>query len=122
MSRLLHRAINLLPVVGFAALWVLDSALIAGVTLFGAALTVFAFDARTKHAYQSATINRMLDSVPGLEETVLAGVKVDADVLFQFKLGGPPCRHLCADAPPPAHPARLGRSGSGSGGFGFRLG
>lgn len=90
MSRLLHRAINLLPVVGFAALWVLDSALIAGVTLFGAALTVFAFDARTKHDYQSATINRMLDSVPGLEETVLAGVKVDADVLFQFKLGGPP--------------------------------
>src|SRR5690606_36554183 len=90
MSRLLHRAINLLPVVGFAALWVLDSALIAGVTLFGAALTVCAFDARTIHAYQSATINRMLDSVPGLEETVLAGVKVDADVLFQFKLGGPP--------------------------------
>src|SRR5690606_42022864 len=101
MSRLLHRAINLLPVVGFAALWVLDSALIAGVTLFGAALTVFAFDARTKHAYQAATINRMLDAAPGLEETVLAGVKVDADALFHPKLGSPPCRYLSAAPPSP---------------------
>lgn len=93
----LHAVVSWLPLATALAAAIAEAvtlAIVAGVSLM---VSIFAMDARSAHRRLSERINWMLNSVPGLEEQVLAGAEVDADVLFQFRLGGPPRELSAAD-------------------------